>query len=409
MSLSYLFPNKFYPSYGIFVLNRLKHVNRYCEIKVIAPVPYFPFMEILSRYHNYSKVPRFELLEGLDVFHPKFLIVPKYCKWLDAITYFLSTLPRVLKLRKTFDFDLVDVHWVYPDILAGYIYSRITRKKLVVTVRGKEAILFGNVDIRNRIVDFFMKKADLVVALSEELAELLQAKGVDKDRIVVIRNGVDTEQFRLHDKRQSRDNLGIDPEKNVILSVGSLIERKGFDKVICCLPAILKKHPNIVYYIVGSAGPEGNFETQLRQLIQKKGLEKHVIMAGNQPNERLVSWYNAADLFCLPSKGEGSPNVVYEALACGTPVVAHAVGDVPEALCQPFLGYLVDPDDPNDLERKLLAGLHKPWDRQQISTYMGSFTWDSCARQVMQHFEGIVGRSFEPLPRSTMVTYPSAN
>jgi len=384
LALSYLFPNKFYPNYGIFVLNRLKHVAQHCEIKVVAPVPWFPFMERFAKFRNYTRIPRAATLENLDAFHPRFFMVPKFMKWLDGVSYFLSTLTTILRIRKDFDFDIIDLHWTYPDIVAGYLYSKVFRSKWIVTIRGKEAIVFRKWDLRTIIVNSLLRRADYVIALSEELAAMLRNKGVAADRISIIQNGVDVQKFTPMDKRAARRKLGLKEDDKIILSVGSLIARKGYHKVITAMPGLVKKFADLKYYIVGSTNPEGDFAPKLRKLISDFNLETRVFMVGARSNEELVYWYNSSDLFCLASEGEGSPNVVREALACGSPIVATDVGDVRQILSHSFLGYVVDPAKGNkQLADKLSLGLTTAWDKPAIRKHIQKFTWHYCAQQVI--------------------------
>lgn len=136
--ISYLFPNSLAPSLGIFVFNRLKHVNRYCKVVVINPIPWFPFSSKLERYKGFGEIPKVETIQGIKVYHPRFFIVPKYFKFIDAITFAAAVVPLALRLKKNgFAFDLIDLHWTYPDLLSGRLLSRLTRKKQLVTIRGK--------------------------------------------------------------------------------------------------------------------------------------------------------------------------------------------------------------------------------------------------------------------------------
>ncbi|MHC4454363.1 MAG: glycosyltransferase, partial [Planctomycetota bacterium] len=217
LALSYLFPNKYFPFYGIFVLNRLNAVHKYCEVKVIAPIPWFPFMEKFRKFKNYTKIPKHEVIEELEVYHPKFLIVPGYLKWFDSISYLFSVIPSVLRIRKEFRFDIIDVHWVYPDILAGYVFSVLFRKKLIVTIRGKEAICFGERSLRKKIIDYLLKKAHIVVVLSSELKDIVKEIGVEHSKINVIQNGVDVGRFLLKEREECRKRLGMGIESKMIL------------------------------------------------------------------------------------------------------------------------------------------------------------------------------------------------
>jgi len=353
-------------------------------------------MERFAKFRNYSKIPAFEEIENLKVDHPRFFVVPGFMKWFDGISYFFATLPTIFRIRKKFDFDLIDLHWVYPDILAGFLYARLFGRKWIVTVRGKEAIIFGRWDPRTLIVNSLLRKANHIIALSGELAAILRHRGIPGDKISVIRNGVDVGRFRRLHMSAARKKIGLAEDSKIMLSVGSLIEGKGFHKVITAMPDLIQTYPDLRYYIVGSPNLAGNFEADLRELIRKLALTAHVKLVGAKPNEELIHWYNAADLFCLPSYGEGSPNVVFEALACGLPVVATAVGDVPETLQESFLGYTVEPGNQPDLKDKLALGLITQWDRAAISKHMRSFTWEHCSEQVLQVYRKVV----TPLPKA---------
>ena len=385
LAFSYLFPNKYQPFYGIFVLNRLKAVKKYCTVQVIAPVPWFPFMGIFNRFKDYPGIPRREVMEGIDVLHPRLFIIPKYLKWIDGISYLCSTILPVLRLKKYHKFDLIDVHWVYPDILAAYVYAKIYRKKLLVTIRGKKAVCFGEDSLRKRIIDFLIKKVDYIITLSKELKDIVIDIGVQETKIKVIPNGVDIDRFKPLKRDECRRRLGLPLDKKILLSVGSLIITKGFHKIIEILPEISKRC-ELNFYIVGDTGPAGDFRKEIEDKIRELNL-KNVFLLGSKSNEELVCWYNACDVFCLATSAEGSPNVVMEALACGAPVVVSAVGGIPDIVKEEFLGFLIDPDSSTDLKDKLEMALSIDWDRKRIRKYMEKFTWDWCAKQVVEVYK----------------------
>lgn len=385
LAFSYLFPNKYQPFYGIFVLNRLKAVKKYCTVQVIAPVPWFPFMAIFNRFRDYPKIPRKETIEGIDVLHPRFFIIPRYLKWIDGISYLFSTILFMLRLKKDYNFDLIDVHWIYPDILAAYIYAKIYKKKLLVTIRGKRAVYFGEKSLRKKIIDFLLKKVDYIITLSKELKDIVIDIGAQATKVKVILNGVDIDRFKPIKRDECRKRLGLPLDKKILLSVGSLIITKGFHRIIEVLPEISKRYePD--FYIIGDAGPAGDFRKEIEDKIRELNL-KNVFLLGSKSNEELVYWYNACDIFCLATSAEGSPNVVMEALACGTPVLVSAVGGIPDIVKENFLGFLIDPDSSTDLKSKLETALKIDWDRNRIRKYMEKFTWDQCAKQVIDIYK----------------------
>jgi len=403
LAISYLYPNKYYPEYGIFVLNRLKAVNKYCEVKVINPIPWFPFYSYFKQYKNYNKIPEREIIGGIEVFHPKFFIIPRYMKFLDAFTFSLAVVPPALKLRKQYLYDLIDLHWTYPDLLSGHLLAKILKLKQIVTIRGKEALNFfihkAQTDskknktfyyeehsLRMEILKYLLRQSDFVIPLSNDLKELSVSLGVDSDKIKVIRNGVDTSAFHFIDKERCCLQLGLSQHEYIILSVGSVIYEKGFDRIINSFPEILKQNPNAVLYIIGSKNKDNYFENTLKYLIKEHNLENKVRCIGQINNRDLALWYNAADLFCLASRSEGSPNVLTEALACGCPSVATNVGSVPEILNHDFMGTVVSNND-ESLSDGILSVFSKKYDRQRISEFMKQYDWDWCAKQVLEIYK----------------------
>ena len=389
LALSYLYPNSLYPHYGIFVHNRLKAVNKYHEVKVINPIPWFPGCGRLARYKNYDKIPLKENIDGINIYHPRFLIIPKYFKSVDAFTYKAAVMPLVEKLYKTFPFDLIDLHWTYPDLPTGYAIKEKYCKKMLVTLRGKEAFHINEGLGRELLIKKYLLKADTVISLSRELQDIAVAMGVEKERCHVIRNGADTSAFYYMDRNKCREHLGVSFSERVILSVGSLNYRKGFDRIVKGLPDLLKMDAECKLYIIGSEGPDGDYRQAINQLIDELDLRDKVCLQGTVENSELIFWYNAADVFCLASRGEGSPNVLGEALACGCPSVATDVGAVNEILKVKSHGIIV-PNSTDGVCAGLQTALNRDWNRKKIFSYMRDFDWDWCARQVLSVYNTLI-------------------
>lgn len=389
LAISHLFPNSRAREYGVFVLNRLLAVNRQCQVKVIAPLQWFPFMGALGRGFG-GKLASRETWEGLDVLRPRFAVIPRYFKVLDALSLMVSVLLVSVRLRKRerFDFDLVDVHWTYPDLLAGYVLAKWFKKKFIVTIRGREALYPGEVTLRRKLLEVLLRRADFVVTLSGELQDLVVGLGVPTDRVQVILNGVNCDRFQYQDQASCRLRLGLPQDGKILLSVGSLIERKGHHELIRILPELMRSHP-VSLYIVGGVNPEGDYSPVLHRLIRELGLD-NVKMVDKVNHAQLNDWYGAADLFCLATKGEGCPNVVLEALASGTPVVVTDVGAVRELVEPEQDGVIVEQERLTDLARIVDAALGKPWQRKAIADRMKSRTWEACAQQVVEVYRKVL-------------------
>ena len=386
LAISYLFPNSLYPNYGIFVLNRLKAVQKYCEVKVINPIPWFPFNSRLKRYRNYDQIPAKEVIAGVEVLHPRFFTIPRYLKILDAASFFFTVFPLALKISKTFPFDLIDVHWPYPDLPTGNLLARVFRRKQLITLRGREALFSHGRWLYKKIIVPLISRSDVAISLSQEMVDICVTDRVLPEKFRVIRNGVNTITFRYLEKTACREKLGLPQGERIVLSVGSLIHGKGFDRIIKAFPEVLREHPDASLYIAGSEGPAGADKRALTELVLRYSLEGKINFVGELKNHDLVLWYNAADVFCLASRGEGSPNVLSEALTCGCPSIATDVGSVSEILNNDSLGTVVSNDDESILPG-LMSVLSGKYDRKWISSLMKQYDWDWCARQVIQVYQ----------------------
>lgn len=394
LAISYVFPNSVYPNAGVFVLNRLRAIHRYHEVKVINPIPWFPWNSRLQRYCEYHLIPRQELIGGIEVQHPRFFSVPRILKGLDSVTYSRQVLRAARRIGENWPYDLIDLHWTYPDLPAGALLSRVQAVRHLVTVRGHEALYPNDFAVRGRMVRHLLSRADSVIALSPALAMACVSAGVSRDRISVIGNGVDRERFRILDGEECRRRLELPAKNRVLLAVGSVTPVKGFDRLIMCLPDVLVRFPDVMLYIVGPQGAAagGDVSESLKRLVHDLGLAEKVRFWGEAANENLPLWYNAADLFCLSSRSEGWPNVLMEALACGCPAVATRVGSVPTLLDKESLGVLV-PNEDGSLAAGICAALSRQYDRKAIATRMEQFDWDQCAKEVIRVYEEVLGNA----------------
>ena len=201
--------------------------------------------------------------------------------------------------------------------------------------------------------------------------------GADQRHSTSIGNGIDLERFMPVDRQEARHRLEIPVDAEVIVSVGALIPRKGYHFLIPALAEISSRHPNLRLYIIG----EGESRPQLTALARASNVQDRVFLIGGKPNEELRYWYSAANVSCLASSREGWANVLLESLACGTPVVATRVWGAPEVITSPELGVLVE-QGVQPIADGLELALRKHWDREGLTRYAASRTWDVVAKEV---------------------------
>lgn len=210
--------------------------------------------------------------------------------------------------------------------------------------------------------------------------------GIDADKMQVVGNGVDVLKFHPLPVQESRKDLGLPADARVIITVGGLVERKGFHRVIEVMPALMKTFPELHYLVVGGPGAEGDWSGRLQEQVKNLGLVDRVHFLGTYTPERLKSVLSAADVFVLSTRNEGWANVILEAMACGLPVIATDVGGNREVVCRDELGRIVPFGDQELLVKALTEALGTSWDHDKIIQYAKENSWDSRVEILKQRF-----------------------
>ncbi len=385
--LSSTFPNANQPTLGVFVRERMTALARHCELRVVAPVPWFPANGLI-RGARVVGVPPVEDGGAFPVYHPRFLSIPRYLKCLDGMLYAASLAPFLARLRREFDFDLIDAHFAYPDGLAAVLLGQLLRRPVVVTLRGS-IVRLRHYPLHRPQIRWALGRATRVIAVSQSLKDVARGLGVNAQHISVIPNGVDLAKFYPKNRNAAREVCGLPRDRPIILTVGGIYEGKGQHHVVETLATLSTGHPDAIYVIVGEDRRDGYAE-RLRSLIARSGLGERVRFAGPQPHDALSDWYSAADDFCLATQSEGWANVLLEALACGTPVVATKVGGNPEIVPDDRYGLLVPHGDVPALSDALERAIESRWDRAALAAYAATHTWEAAASRVVREFEAAI-------------------
>jgi glycosyltransferase involved in cell wall biosynthesis len=354
------------------------------RIKVIAPVPRFDY----AKLHQARVAAPSSRMDGeIEVFHPEWLYPPGGHA-ANAVLLFLQLLPLVRRIRKEFRFDLIDAHFAFPDGIAACLLARHFRVPFTVTLRGNET-MHAAYAMRGRLIAWALKQASRVIGVSSKLREFAISLGVDEAKVRVIPNGIDATVFRPRG-RGIREECHLSEADNIVLSAGTLIERKGHHRVVRAVAALRRGGIDAKLLIAGGPGREGRFESEIQKEVESSGLESSVQFLGEVRAERLAELMSAADVFCLASSREGWPNVVNEALACGAPVVATEVGAVRDLIPSADYGFVVPLGDENALENALAGALSKAWDREKISAWGHSRSWEQVASDVVAEFQSVM-------------------
>jgi glycosyltransferase involved in cell wall biosynthesis len=388
---SSLFPSANQPLAGVFIKERMKRVARHLPVTVVSPQPWFPLQGLLRlRWTGYRPPrPSHEIVDGLEVLRPRFFALPGVLRRLDGIMMALGAWRTVRRLRQSGRADVIDAHFAYPD---GYAAARLGRwlgMPVTITLRGTEPGHAKNLALRARMTRA-LSSAARVFSVSDSLRQVALSLGTAAERTRVVGNGVDLRHFRPIERSEARRRLGLPPNARVLISVGGLVERKGFHRVIELLPELRQRFAELHYLIVGAAGPEGDWTARLRAQVEQLRLESCVHFLGAVLPADLHVPLSAADVFVLATRNEGWANVFLEAMACGLPVVTTRVGGNAEVVCRPELGAVVPFGDPRALREAIEEALERDWDRAAIRRYAEENSWDHRVETLVDEFRALV-------------------
>jgi colanic acid/amylovoran biosynthesis glycosyltransferase len=228
--------------------------------------------------------------------------------------------------------EILNPHWILPAGAVAYLVGRVTRTPYVVTVLGADAYALKG-RLARRLKRAILDGAAAVVPVSRDIARTLELKA---DTPVLRTTGVDTAAVRQEVGERR-------PERKVLLSIGRLADKKGFDVLLRAMAEV----PDVRLELIGE-GPE---RESLQALAHQLGITNRVRFAGRQPRDAVFSALARAEAVVIPSKvgaggdSEGTPAVLCEAMAAGVPVVASALGGLAECIVDGETGVLVPPGD----------------------------------------------------------------
>lgn len=382
--LTDMFPSGDDPTSGVFVYELSKAVSCKNQVVVIHPRLWNPFniksCKEKQSYHLH--------MNDMEIYRPKLFILPKGDRlFFRAFVFLIGVLPLLRKLRKTFHFDLIHTHMAGPAGFAAVLLGMLFGKSVIVTVHGSDIHSFPGYFFLKRMVHFTLKRAHKIVAVSQSLKDSILKLDGFPEKISVIRNGVNHKEFFPFNKTTARERLGLPINKKIILFIGNLLPVKGIDLLLRAFAGMEKKDC-IDLIIIG----KGKSERKLKTLTKKLHIETHVNFMGSKGHNEIPAWLNACDVLCLPSRNEGFPTIIVEALACGRPVVATKVGGIPEAVTNDTFGILVEPNNTEELAATLNKALEKEWDYQAIAEYGKRFSWNTIAEEYSELYKNVVSK-----------------
>lgn len=235
-----------------------------------------------------------------------------------------------------------------------YFFKKFLNKDYLILAHGIEA---WNIEDNFKIKA--LKEAKIIITVSNFTKEKITFKVPElKNKIFILPNSINGEEFKIQDKPLNLLQKYNLTDEKIILTISRLLKSegyKGYDKIIEALPKIIKVIPNLKYFLVGS----GDDMSRIKKLVNDLNLNNYVIMPGFVSDNDLVDYYNLADVFVMPSKGEGFGIVFIEALACGKPVIAGNIDGSKDAILDGELGILVNPDNINEISGAIVKVLKR--------------------------------------------------
>ncbi|HJT44233.1 MAG TPA: glycosyltransferase family 4 protein [Rhizomicrobium sp.] len=378
-----LFPNSLQPAHGIFVETRLRRLLADGKVtaRVLAPVAWAPPGLPGAELKKLRQIPDFEHRNGLDVDHPRYLVIPKIGMNVTPYLLYRAMRRRFAQLLACgIKVDLIDAHYFYPDGVAAAWLGRDFDIPVVITARGTDVNLIPDYPYPRRLILQAAQSAGALITVCQALKDRLVELGVPSAKVTTLRNGVDLEIFAMKDRDALRTKLGV--SGFVLVSVGLLIERKGHHLIIEALPRI----QDATLLIVGS-GPD---RQQLENLAQRLGVGNRVRFLGAMDQKSLCEVYNCADVSVLASSREGWANVLLESMACGTPVIGSAVWGTPEVIASPDAGLLLEKRDAKSIVTAIAKLRQALPGRVATRRYAEQFDWQSTTDGQLRVFRGLL-------------------
>jgi alpha-maltose-1-phosphate synthase len=312
--------------------------------------------------------------------------------------------------------DIIHCHTWYTHF-AGCLLKQLTGGKLVLTTHSlephrpwKREQLGTAYNVSSWMEKTAYENADGIIAVSQSMrSDVFKLYGIAEDRIRVIHNGIDTEEYRPQLDPAALKRYGINPEKPFILFVGRITRQKGILHLVNAIPYI---RSDVQIVLCAGAADTREIEQEMSMRVahsQERSRNEIIWIPKVVPKPDIINIYSAAAVFVCPSIYEPFGIINLEAMACSTPVVASAVGGIPEIVIPEETGRLVrfaavgsgnpEPEDPDQFSRDLASAIDSLLQAPEKIHAMGKkarerveeqFSWKSIARQTLDFYQQLL-------------------
>ncbi|PHR20728.1 MAG: glycoside hydrolase [Sphingopyxis sp.] len=383
LTLSTLFPNAAAANFGIFVERQTAELasRPEADVTVINPIGIPPWP--LNKHKQYSALnalAEHESWHELDVYRPRFKLIPKIGGPNNPRRIAAAIMPLVKALHEQRPFDIIDAEFFYPDGPAAMRLADALDIPFTIKARGADIHHWASEQQCRAQILRAAEKASALLAVSEALKSDMMALGMDGKKITVHYTGLDQERFVPVDRAAAKDELGVSGP--LFISAGALIPRKNQDLAIRAMTSF----PDATLMLAGKGEEEQNYRALAKQL----GVSDRIRFLGSVAHEQLAYLTAAADISILVSKSEGLANAWVEALACGTPVIISEAGGARELLSSSRAGRIVD-QSVEAIVEAAQAILAEPPEQQLVRSSVSRFSWQNNGDQLLAILRNAAG------------------
>jgi glycosyltransferase involved in cell wall biosynthesis len=390
-----MYPSVVDSTNGIFIHNEVRAlIDAGINVRVVSPVPWAPLiLRFREKWRQYAAIRRAGSFECVPVERISVVAAPAPFHVIHGLTTAWCLQARLTKIRRQFPFDLIHAHTLTPDGWACCLLAKRFKVPTVCTIRGSDLNEYPH---QSRVTLYatrhVLRRTDALIATSRALSEEA-ARLVDPPvHPTVIYKGVDFSVFSQDgDQKTLRNRLGLPISKTLIVFVGRVERDKGIGELFEAFLKVHTQHPRVRLLIVGN----GSYLGAVKNRAIEASIADSVFMPDRVSPSEVALYLQASDLFVLPSYGEGMPNALLEAMACGLPSIASAVGGIPEVVEDGVSGILVPIRDREALEVSIRRVLSSP----DLAARLGSeaarsirarFSWQKNAQQNIEIYRSLL-------------------
>ncbi len=311
--------------------------------------------------------------------------------------YLLSASLALIRIINRQKSDLIHVHWVLPNGLAALFASAIKGIPYIVSLHGSDMYLARHNRFFGFIARMIFRRAGGVTSCSPELLDAALEMDAP-ERSILLPYGVDTNKFKPDQFNQRiRDSLSSSDDDVLIMTIGRLVYKKGFNILIDSTPGVVEAEPNVKFVIAG----DGPLIEELDDQAKSLEVESHIHFSGSIPWDEVPEFLASGDIFVLPSirdkygNIDGLPNVLLEAMSSGKPVIASDIPGVKAIITHGRTGFLVPSGDSNELSRAIIELVENPSLRKTLGdaaclSIHEHYTWQETVKKLARFIDLVV-------------------